>query len=245
MFSMIRTRLRLSPAGVMAVVALVFAMIGGAYAASGGLTGKQKKEVKSIAKSFQGTGPAGSPGAQGSAGANGKEGPAGATGPAGPTGPKGTTGATGPTGTFSTESLPSGQSLSGAWGTSGGEGATEQDISLAAISFPIHVSPIPIALYQYEFSPGESAGVELLDGSVSLYEGGDTEAWEAVCPGSAANPTAEPGFLCVYQGQKTGALGNPLSAASLAESANDFGLVIPFKLGGEGSARGGWAVTAQ
>jgi hypothetical protein len=62
-----------------AVIALVFAMLGGAYAA-GGLTSKQKKEVKAIAKGFQGTGPAGP---QGPAGAKGDSGAAGSSGAAG------------------------------------------------------------------------------------------------------------------------------------------------------------------
>jgi len=88
----IRRRLRLSPAGVVAVMALVFAMIGGAYAASGGLTGKQKKEVKAIAKSFQGTGPAGAPGAKGDTGAKGDKGDTGAKGDTGTTGPPGING---------------------------------------------------------------------------------------------------------------------------------------------------------
>ena len=35
---------------VVAIVALIAALAGGAYAASGGLTGKQKKEVTKIAK---------------------------------------------------------------------------------------------------------------------------------------------------------------------------------------------------
>ncbi len=68
-----------------AVVALVFAMIGGAYAA-GTLTGKQKKEVAKIAKKFAGK--AGSDGLQGSAGKDGSPGAAGQGGPPGPsTGP--------------------------------------------------------------------------------------------------------------------------------------------------------------
>jgi hypothetical protein len=104
MFSLLRKRagrrLRepFGKAGLtVAVIALVFAMLGGAYAA-GKLTSKQKKEVEKIAKKFQGTGPAG---AQGSAGANGKDGAAGekgATGPAGPQGPAGPAGSAGPAG---------------------------------------------------------------------------------------------------------------------------------------------------
>jgi hypothetical protein len=68
-----------------AVIALVFAMLGGAYAATG-LNSKQKKEVKSIAKSFQGAGPAG---AQGPAGAKGDAGAAGANGKDGTNGANG------------------------------------------------------------------------------------------------------------------------------------------------------------
>jgi hypothetical protein len=48
MFSMFRERFGI--AGVISVIALVFAMVGGAFAAGGGLSSKQKKEVKKIAK---------------------------------------------------------------------------------------------------------------------------------------------------------------------------------------------------
>ena len=70
-----------------AILALVFAMVGGAYAASGGLTGKQKKEVEKIAKKYAGkpgapgaTGPAGAAGAKGAPGTNGTNGTNGAPG---------------------------------------------------------------------------------------------------------------------------------------------------------------------
>lgn len=102
MFSLMRNRFGVP--GVIAVIALVFAMIGGAYAASGGLTSKQKKEVKKIAKSeaqkLVGTGP---------------------TGPAGPAGPPGTAGAQGPTGPEGPEGL---QGPAGANGTNGADGKT-------------------------------------------------------------------------------------------------------------------------
>lgn len=58
-----------------AILALVLAMVGGAYAA-GALTGKQKREVKKIAKKYAGE-----------AGPQGKEGKQGPTGPEGPQGP--------------------------------------------------------------------------------------------------------------------------------------------------------------
>ena len=73
-----RFRERFGTAGlVVAIVALVAALGGTALAATGALTAKQKKEVKAIAKSFQGTGPAG---AQGPAGANGTNGTNGKNG---------------------------------------------------------------------------------------------------------------------------------------------------------------------
>jgi hypothetical protein len=76
-----------TPAIVVSVIALVFALVGGAYAASNALTGKQKKEVEKISKKFAGK--PGSPGANGPAGAAG---PAGAKGDTGAKGDKGDAG---------------------------------------------------------------------------------------------------------------------------------------------------------
>lgn len=70
-----KRRLEASGPGLtVAVIALVVALSGGAFAASGGLTKTQKKQVESIAKKL------------------GPPGPPGATGPAGPTGPAGAKG---------------------------------------------------------------------------------------------------------------------------------------------------------
>jgi Collagen triple helix repeat (20 copies) len=82
-----RIHQRLGTAGfVIAIVALIAALSGGAYAASGGLSSKQKKEVEKIAKSVSkpgtagATGPAGTPGAKGDAGSTGAEGKQGSAG---------------------------------------------------------------------------------------------------------------------------------------------------------------------
>jgi hypothetical protein len=85
---------KLGTAGfIISIVALVAALGGGAYAASGGLTGKQKKEVEKIAKKY-----AGKPGATGATGAAGAKGDSGAAGAKGDTGAKGETGAPGSNG---------------------------------------------------------------------------------------------------------------------------------------------------
>lgn len=84
-----RYKERFGTAGVvLGVIAIVLAIGGSAIAASG-LTGKQKKEVKAIAKSFQGTGPAGPAGTAGTNGTNGTNGVAGKDGVNGSAGSNG------------------------------------------------------------------------------------------------------------------------------------------------------------
>jgi pilus assembly protein FimV len=83
---------------IVAVIALVLALTGAAFAAAG-LTGKQKKEVEKIAKKFAGKpGATGAAGSQGSAGAAGKDGGQGEKGAKGDTGSPGAAGAPGTAG---------------------------------------------------------------------------------------------------------------------------------------------------
>jgi hypothetical protein len=77
-------RRRISYANVAATLALVFAMSGGALAASHYLINSTKQISPKVLKKLKGN--------------TGKKGATGATGPAGPTGPTGATGATGGTG---------------------------------------------------------------------------------------------------------------------------------------------------
>jgi len=255
-----RMHQKLGTAGfVVAIVALVAALTGAAFAA-GGLTKQQEKQVKKIAKKY-----AGKPGKQGPAG------PQGSAGPQGPKGDKGDAGAPGKDGTNGTNGtdgedgmctagnpaceLPSGSELVGAWSTSGGMGREEHpDISLTPISFNVRVSPAPTALWAFENS-GFTFGVELKDGAASIFgpfpapeeldeAEADQEAWEEACPGSADQPAAEPGFLCIYNGEIEDAT-TPLEAQSLAEAANEYGIVVPWKVGDGQYAKGSWAVTAQ
>ncbi len=94
MFSAIPRRMRVSPATVIATLALVFAMTGGAYAAKKYLITSTKQISPSVLKSLQGKA-----GAPGSNGAQGPGGPAGPAGPQGPGGSGGSEGKTGPAGT--------------------------------------------------------------------------------------------------------------------------------------------------
>jgi Collagen triple helix repeat (20 copies) len=244
---------------VVACVALIAALAGGAYAASGGLNAKQKKEVKKIAKQFAGvpgapgaTGPAGPVGPAGSAGVKGDKGDPGEKGEKGDRGQRGEKGDPGENGTFSTGPLPSGETLTGVYGA-----GSQNDV--AAISFPIQVSPAPIALYQYAvaevgFVVGESSenpeSHELENniyplgkaqpGSQEEFEEAQRE-WKVACPGSSTNPEAAPGFLCIYRDRGASSI---TPTAATAEVADQFGIEIPFNTGG-GEVGGRWAVTAN
>ena len=89
MFSTLRTRFGIP--GVISVMALVFAMFGGAYAASSNNHGQATASAKAKA------------GPRGPKGPKGATGPAGPQGPAGPGGAKGDAGAAGANGTSGTD----------------------------------------------------------------------------------------------------------------------------------------------
>jgi hypothetical protein len=202
MFSLLRNRLGIP--GVIAVIALVFSMLGGAYAAndSGGgkatASAKGKRGPKGPKGATGPAGPAGPAGPQGPAGpagpkgdkgdtgSPGSPGKAGATGPTGATGPKGTTGLTGPTGLTGTTgspwtaggTLPKGATETGAWSTAGGiVGAPP--FAAISISFAI---PLVEAL--------EIEEVHLM----KVGQAGGT----GCTGGTAAQPKADSGNLCVY-----------------------------------------------
>jgi hypothetical protein len=239
---------------IVAVFALVFAIVGGAYAA-GKLTSKQKKEVEKIAKKY-----AGKPGP---AGANGAPGP---QGPAGPAGKDGTNGTNGTNGTSVTSTplaknnanckeggsefvagasktfacngkegspwtaggtLPKGSTESGTWEISSPGSAFFAPL-IAPISFPI-----PLA------SPLAEAEVHY----VGLLFNETSEEWEpetvSACPGSSSEPAAEAGNLCVYESLSKGVQtknegpdgagitpeGEP-AKASILDPGNGFGALV-------------------
>ncbi|MGA8364015.1 MAG: hypothetical protein WB709_05795 [Solirubrobacteraceae bacterium] len=128
MFSALRNRLHVSPTTVIATLALVFAMTGGAYAAKKYLITSTKQISPSVLKQLQGK--AGANGASGAPGGAGPQGPAGAQGPAGPKGDAGNAGSNGAPGT-------DGKSVTGepiAAGGACGEGITGVKYTLNAAS---------------------------------------------------------------------------------------------------------------
>jgi hypothetical protein len=241
-----------------AILALVLAMVGGAYAA-GGLTKSQEKQVKKIAKKYAGKpGAPGATGAPGSPGANGKDGSNGAPGAAGksvatsnatvgtgaecPTGTTGTkfqvegsatashvcNGKNGATGF--TETLPPGQTETGVW------------VAGPAREFQAPIVPISYSIPLAEPSQ-EVVFLNLPETEASSGSG----ACEYETEEPEATPVAPPGTLCVFSTEE--GFGEfkfiGMSPAELGDTPT--GTFIWLKAAAEGEfpgMRGVWAVTA-
>jgi Collagen triple helix repeat (20 copies) len=210
MFSVIRRRL--CYANVVATLALVFAMSGGALAAGHYLLTSTSQVSPKVLKALKGksgkTGPAGAPGAQGSQGAQGAQGAhgeAGAAGPAGPQGPQGEPGAPGAAGSPWTAggTLPAGKSETGVWAGASGPEETgfNARVVLASFTIPLLVAPtlnvIAIEEGQGEAKENERAKKEnekrKLQGEPELPLTIPTD-----CKGTVDKPEATAGNLCVF-----------------------------------------------
>jgi hypothetical protein len=154
---------KLGTAGlVVAIMALVVALGGAAYAALPGLNSKQKKEVKKIAKTV--------PGKDGAQGPKGDTGPLGPKGDPGQQGPKGDPGAEGPPGPTETE-LPPGKTMTGTWSLRD-KGLPWYRVN---ISFPLRVVPAPALGETEDVSqcPGSAADPQAAPGYFCLYTVGE------------------------------------------------------------------------
>jgi hypothetical protein len=255
MFSALRKRFHVTPATVIATLALVFAMTGGAYAAKRYLITSTKQISPKVLKALKGangkngapgpaglagaagTGTAGAQGAAGPAGAKGETGAAGAAGAKGEAGVKGANGTNGTTGF--TETLPSASTETGAWSIS----TSNEELVVSAISFAIPLkSPLVGESTVHYVGPGHT---------------------DAACPGTASVPKANAGNLCVYQSFVEGVQLAPSSETAFAHilapgtsitellngegrGAGTTGAVIEFTPEGVGNriGYGSWAVTA-
>ncbi|HEY2334833.1 MAG TPA: hypothetical protein VGH58_07505 [Solirubrobacterales bacterium] len=210
-----RLKKQIGTAGLsLAIVALILAMAGGALAASGALTGKQKKEVEKIAKKFAGKagpqgpagpsgtkgdpGPEGREGSEGKPGKNGEKGTTGATGAAGTTGLTGATGATGATGEPWTAggTLPPGATELGDWSFSASTPKIKVDVEGTTQEITINESGVKGAFAPISFPIRFPFNIKAAH---VHYGEQETEPFKKTCPGTTFKPTAEPGELCVYQ----------------------------------------------
>ncbi len=201
MLAMLRNRLGIP--GVISVIALVFAMIGGAYAAnnSGGGAATASKKAKRGPTGPKGPkGDAGPAGPVGPAGANGHDGSAGAQGAAGSAGEKGATGATGAAGAPGSAGATGATGATGAAGAAGAtgpegvcskagctlpSGTTETGSWAATIdSAAYSVTAIPFAIPLASEVP------------ITIVKSGTGVA--PCTGGTAAAPKADAGNLCLY-----------------------------------------------
>src|ERR1700722_18259594 len=215
---------------------LVFAMSGGAYAAKHYvITSTSQISPKVLGK------------LKGKPGAAGSQGPAGATRPqrpAGPTGPQGPAGETG-----FTETLPSGKTERGVWSvlyTATPGGGTPQ-IGSASLSFNIPLSEAPEATEANNFVGPEEGEGEVSENKTVI---------PSHCKGTASNPVAIAGNLCVFASRLVNAriCGDALGlllfdpATATLEEAGVSGAMINFGSIKEKEAVlaiGDWAVTAK
>jgi hypothetical protein len=241
MFQAIRKRF--SASGVLAVIALVFAMTGGAYAAGAFKITKISQISASVQKQLRGkTGPKGATGPAGPAGLAGSTGPAGAAG-VGTPGPEGKPGSPGEPGEPGAEGkegqpwtpnnvLPSKATETGTWSDSAFEG----NLAVSPITFNIQLKEA------------------LTESQVHFLLVGETD--ETHCKGgSVEKPKASPGNLCVFEDVAMseiepfgfGAIKDPSQVLTSAPGASVGGaliMMLPHEGSLSGTAWGTWAVTA-
>jgi hypothetical protein len=263
---------------------LVFVMSGGAYAAKHYVISSTGQISPKVLKALQGkpgaTGPGGAQGTPGAPGPAGKEGQGGATGKEGPAGANGvsvtskqltssdtacsteggteftaaggakTTVCNGKTG-FS-ETLPSGKTLQGEWGLVASVSAEFAYVD-TSVSFdiPLAAAPVPHFIRQSGLEPVWNKATEK-----------EEEVASTVCLGSAKEPKATPGNLCVYASVEGNILKNPVGdiitpkicsfategvciGSNVGADKYGFGLATVSEAEGVVNTAGTWAVTAE
>ena len=246
---MSRIKKHLTPSTAIAFLALIFAITGGAFAATGhgasgggGAKATAAASATPLATTAKSKGARGPRGPKGATGATGKTGLTGAPGPQGPTGATGATGATGPGGSGESVTVKTlkpggtpcpegGAEFTNASGkahacngTEGGEGnpgkpgepgilhpgeslpagATEtgtfvanfpkEGFTFVSISFPIRLAAVlPKSAVSYISSKRQEEGKQPAQCIVKNENGVEEK-------GTAENPVAAKGNLCIYEG---------------------------------------------
>jgi len=270
MFS--RIRRRSTYANVVATLALVFAMSGGALAAGHYLITSTKQISPKVLKSLKGAnGSSGAPGAAGAGGPAGPAGPTGPAGPAGPTGPGGANGANGANGqSVTSKEVKVGESACSKQGgaeftastgkTFACNGKEGSPWSAGGIlpSGKSEMGTYAVSWVNNKFQEHASTGI-----SYTIPLG--TAPEEAIfnpkgetlpgCKGTAEKPEAEPGFLCVFEGEASivhkGGLQHIYTLSPTGGVPGTTGAEIVFQteepktVGEPVSAEGTWVVTAK
>lgn len=137
------------------------------------------------------------------------------------------------------KTLPSGKTLVGDWLASGGP---KEGTSWAQISFQFPLGSAPDIWYVVEPAGPVAIHIPASGGGAGFVEGTETEE---ACPGSAENPQAAAGDVCVYIGNESGVVNNFVFSAIHMSPATKYGLALPLYTETEGGmASGTWAVTA-
>jgi hypothetical protein len=267
MFSKIRKQLTF--ANVALTVALVFAMTGGAYAASKYLITSTKQISPKVLKVL-----AGKPGAKGAAGASGPAGPAGAKGETGATGKEGSSGKDGANGeSVSVKEVKTSEAACEKHGGSSfaiggtttracnGKEGKEGSPWTAGGTLPSEKSET--GTYAVRRADGALNEIETTAVSFNIPVASPPEtffvkvgeALPAGCKGSAEKPEALPGDLCIFEGeaslQHKGGLNFYTALSPVGGEVGTTGAELlfttrqPATVGEEVSAEGTWAITAK
>ena len=209
-------KLRLNGPGlVVAVIAMVVALTGGAFAASSGLTAKEKKQVKAIAqteaKKLQGSGPAGPAGSVGPAGAKGDKGDKGEKAKSGEPGSAGASVLVSPVATEEPECAGRGGGLVEEEGKPASQievcnGEEGKEGSPWTVDGTLPPGKVETGSWAFAATPADTAGVHVaipffiplagpLEGHVHYQFDAD---FFTFCEGNAEFPKPKAGELCVY-----------------------------------------------
>jgi hypothetical protein len=259
-----RFRKHLTYANAVATLALVFAMSGGAYAASKIIISSTKQISPKVLKQLKGK-----PGATGATGAAGPAGPTGPGGPQGAPGGPGTPGTNGAAGTSVTsKSVSSGSKECPAGGSEFKAGssvtfACNGSPWVAGGTLPSKateagvwiVAGEPTAGYKSQFT-AISFPIPLAEAltptKVQIIAAGANGAGSG-CPttSSVSKPEAEPGNLCIFSDEgsfNAGAI-EAQSPETAVPGAGTTGATLQIQEAAEGlpliKAEGTWAVTAE